>query len=64
LNQHEVLTHLVEQFVEKNCICYLETSAKNSEKLFQKIAEELTVKARKSPMSVSNNSDTFPYENQ
>lgn len=44
---------------------YLETSAKNSEnvgKLFQTIAEELTMKAKESTMSVSNN-DQDPFSN-
>ncbi|CAF4517395.1 unnamed protein product [Rotaria sp. Silwood1] len=57
INQREVPTHVAEQFAEKNDMWYLETSAKNSEnvgKLFQTIAEELTMKARESTMGVSN----------
>ncbi|CAF0800167.1 unnamed protein product [Rotaria sordida] len=57
INQREVPTHVAEQFAEKNDMWYLETSAKNSEnvgKLFQTIAEELTMKAKESAMSVSN----------
>ena len=47
---------------------YIEASAKNSEnvgKLFQTIAEELTMKAKESTMSVSNNPhDMLPYREQ
>lgn len=47
---------------------YLETSAKNSEnvgKLFQTIAEELTMKARESTIGLSNGSqDAFPNGSQ
>jgi 50S ribosomal subunit-associated GTPase HflX len=63
IDQREVPTHVAEQFAEKNDMWYLETSAKNSEnvgKLFQTIAEELTMKARESIISVSNNPDAFP----
>jgi hypothetical protein len=41
---------------------YLETSAKNSDnvgKLFQTIAEELTMKARESTIGTSNNPDAL-----
>lgn len=65
INQREVPTHIAEQFAEKNDMWYLETSAKNSEnvgKLFQTIAEELTVKARESTIGISNNGQD-PYLN-
>ncbi|CAF2622584.1 unnamed protein product [Rotaria sp. Silwood2] len=68
INQREVPTHVAEQFAEKNDMWYLETSAKNSEnvgKLFQTIAEELTMKARESTMGVSNSGqDTFLHGQQ
>jgi len=68
INQREVPTHVAEQFAEKNDMWYLETSAKNSEnvgKLFQTIAEELTMKARESTMGVSNNAnDAFSNGHQ
>ncbi|CAF3270910.1 unnamed protein product [Rotaria socialis] len=63
INQREVPTHVAEQFAEKNDMWYLETSAKNSEnvgKLFQTIAEELTMKARESTIGASNSGhDSF-----
>lgn len=47
---------------------YLETSAKNSEnvgKLFQTIAEELTMKAQESTLGASTNvHETFPNGSQ
>jgi Ras-related protein Rab-30 len=58
INQREVPTHIAEQFAEKNDMWYLETSAKNSEnvgKLFQTIAEELTIKARETAIGLSSN---------
>jgi GTPase SAR1 family protein len=68
INQREIPTHIAEQFAEKNDMWYLETSAKNSEnvgKLFQTIAEELTMKAKESTLSASNSAhDTFPNGNQ
>ncbi len=68
INQREIPTHVAEQFAEKNDMWYLETSAKNSEnvgKLFQTIAEELTMKAKESTIGASNNAhDTFPNGNQ
>jgi 50S ribosomal subunit-associated GTPase HflX len=68
IDQREVPTHVAEQFAEKNDMWYLETSAKNSEnvgKLFQTIAEELTMKARESTMSMSNNAqNAFPNGQQ
>ncbi len=65
INEREVPTHVAEQFAEKNDMWYLETSAKNSDnvgKLFQTIAEELTMKAKESTISgVSNNAHgAFP----
>lgn len=64
INQREVPTHIAEQFAEKSDMWYLETSARNSEnvgKLFQTIAEELTMKARESTIGGSNNTpNTFP----
>jgi Ras-related protein Rab-30 len=68
INQREVPTHIAEQFAEKNDMWYLETSAKNSEnvgKLFQTIAEDLTMKAKESTLSASNNAhDIFLNGNQ
>jgi 50S ribosomal subunit-associated GTPase HflX len=68
INQREVPTHVAEQFAEKNDMWYLETSAKNSEnvdKLFQTIAEELTMKARESTIGISDNShNAFPNGDQ
>lgn len=68
INQREVPTHVAEQFAEKNDMWYLETSAKNSEnvgKLFQTIAEELTMKARESTIGASSNvHDAFPNGTQ
>ena len=68
IDQREVPTHVAEQFADKNAMWYLETSAKNSDnvgKLFQTIAEELTMKARESSISVSSNGhDALPNGNQ
>ncbi|CAF0755280.1 unnamed protein product [Adineta ricciae] len=68
LDEREVPTHVAEQFSEKNDMWYLETSAKmseNVEKLFQTIAEELTMRAKESSASVSDNAHSpFPNGDQ
>lgn len=68
IDQREVPTHVAEQFAEKNGMWYLETSAKNSDnvgKLFQTIAEELTMKAKESAIGLSGNThDAFPNGHQ
>jgi hypothetical protein len=68
INQREIPIHVAEQFAENNDMWYLETSAKNSEnvgRLFQTIAEELTLKAQESAIDVSNNvHNAFPRGDQ
>ncbi|CAF0912483.1 unnamed protein product [Adineta steineri] len=68
INEREVPTHVAEQFAEKNDMWYLETSAKNSdnvEKLFQTIAEELTMKAKESTIGPSDSlNSAFSNGNQ
>ncbi|CAF1303447.1 unnamed protein product [Adineta steineri] len=68
VNEREVPTHVAEQFAEKNDMWYLETSAKNSdnvEKLFQTIAEELTMKAKESTIGPSDSlNSAFSNGNQ
>ena len=68
IDQREVPTHVAEQFAEKNGMWYLETSAKNNDnvgKLFQTIAEELSMKAKQSAISLSSNThDKLFNDNQ
>lgn len=68
LDEREVPTHVAEQFAEKNAMWYLETSAKNSDnvgRLFQSIAEELTMKAKESALGMSDHAQgAFPNGNQ